>query len=560
MLQRVTWNPDYDAEKRRRLDLLLYLRALPEEKRRQCLNYYARGAEGCIAFIEDWCETFDPRNAGTSKPTRMPFKLFPKQEELVHFLWGCYQADANGLIEKSRDMGATWVCVCFSVWLFLFHDGATVGWGSRKAMLVDKIGDMSSIFEKIRFLLLCIPTFLYPSGFDPSSMMSEMKIREPGNNSITGEAGDDIGRGGRTRVYFKDESSHYVHPESIEAALGDTTRVQIDISSVNGLGNVFHRRREAGLEWSMGQPAVRGRTNVFVMDWSDHPLKTQEWYEQRRSQAIEDGLLHIFEQEVNRNYAASVAGVVVPTEWVQSAIDAHLRLGFEEHENDDNYAGLDVADEGADRNAMSRRKGVVLRYLEEWGARDTGVTARKAVDTVQGLGRVSVQYDCIGVGAGVKAEINRLKEDEDTAPKLKGIGFVPWNAGAGVLNPEARVEPGDSKTPLNKDFYKNLKAQGWWQLRRRFEKTHRAIRKLEGDKDQANFTWDQDELISIDSTLPLLRTLQKELSQPTMGKSTRMQLLINKQPEGTRSPNLADAVVMCYWPVGNDVYDSMDWV
>ena len=26
-------------------------------------------------------------------------------------------------------------------------------------------------------------------------------------------------------------------------------------------------------------------------------------------------------------------------------------------------------------------------------------------------------------------------------------------------------------TPLNKDFYTNLKAQGWWQLRRRFEKT-----------------------------------------------------------------------------------------
>jgi hypothetical protein len=26
--------------------------------------------------------------------------------------------------------------------------------------------------------------------------------------------------------------------------------------------------------------------------------------------------------------------------------------------------------------------------------------------------------------------------------------------------------------PLNKDFYTNLKAQAWWELRRRFEKTH----------------------------------------------------------------------------------------
>jgi phage terminase large subunit len=26
--------------------------------------------------------------------------------------------------------------------------------------------------------------------------------------------------------------------------------------------------------------------------------------------------------------------------------------------------------------------------------------------------------------------------------------------------------------PLNKDFYTNLKAQAWWELRRRFELTH----------------------------------------------------------------------------------------
>jgi phage terminase large subunit len=56
-------------------------------------------------------------------------------------------------------------------------------------------------------------------------------------------------------------------------------------------------------------------------------------------------------------------------------------------------------------------------------------------------------------------------------------------------------------------------------------------------------------------------TLQKELSQPTASKGTRMRLVIDKQPEGTRSPNLADAVVMAYWPVVNTLYDSsMEWV
>jgi phage terminase large subunit len=106
--------------------------------------------------------------------------------------------------------------------------------------------------------------------------------------------------------------------------------------------------------------------------------------------------------------------------------------------------------------------------------------------------------------------------------------------------------------PLARDFYANLKAQGWWQLRRRFEKTHRAV--TEG------IQFPPDELISIPSGLQLLRTLQKELSQPTMSRGARMRLVIDKQPEGTRSPNLADAVVMAYWPVGDGLYASMDWV
>jgi phage terminase large subunit len=46
-----------------------------------------------------------------------------------------------------------------------------------------------------------------------------------------------------------------------------------------------------------------------------------------------------------------------------------------------------------------------------------------------------------------------------------------------------------------------------------------------------------------------------------MGRNSRMQLIIDKQPEGTRSPNLADAVVMAYRPVDAHAYDStMSWV
>jgi hypothetical protein len=154
------------------------------------------------------------------------------------------------------------------------------------------------------------------------------------------------------------------------------------------------------------------------------------------------------------------------------------------------------------------------------------------------------------VGAGVKAESNRL-EDDKLMPDF--VDLFSWNAGAQVLSPDDRVIADEYESPLNKDFYTNLKAQAWWQLRLRFERTHRAV--TQGVK------FDQDELISLPSDLPQLRTIQKELSQPTMSKGTRMKLIIDKQPEGTMSPNLADAIVMAYWPVDVHAYDiSMSWV
>ena len=490
-----------------------------------------------IAFINHWCITYDPRNASSDVPAKMPFILFQRQADLIEFLQACIAGEESGLIEKCRDMGATWVCAAFSVWLWLFYPGAAVGWGSRKEQLVDRIGDADSIFEKMRLVVRGLPRHFWPAGFSPDDHMTYMRFVNPENGAtITGEAGDNIGRGGRKLIYFKDESAHYERPEKIEAALADNTRVQIDISSVNGLGNVFYRRREAGVEW-LGGAVARGRTNVFVMDWRDHPAKTEFWYETRRQKAKDDGLLHVFAQEVDRNYAAAVENVIIPSEWVKAAIDAHIHLGFDD--SGGWVAALDVADGGGDRNALAKRKGIILKSVEEWGERDTGMTARRAVDSCRDLGAINLQYDSIGVGAGVKAETNRLIE-EGLMPRE--IQLVPWNAGAEVLEPDGRVVDGDEQSPLNKDFYSNLKAQAWWRLRRRFERTYRA-------RTEVGFTWIADDLISLPSDLPLLRQVEKELSQPTAGQSARMKLMVNKQPEGTRSPNLADAIVMAFWPL-----------
>lgn len=544
ILDRANWPPDYVSVLAwRRLQLARFEQ---DPKLIESAKAYYRDGR-CVEFITHWCDTYDPRRAaalsGDDSPrmTHMPFVPFKRQVELVEFIFACLMGEAGGLVEKSRDMGATWICCAISVYLWLFWPGAAIGWGSRKQELVDELGNPDSIFEKIRMILRRLPPVLLPEGFGEKHMRT-MKIVNPVNGAIiSGEIGDNIGRGGRTLVYFKDESSHYDRAEKIEAALSDNTRVPIDISSVNGPGNVFHRKREAGKVWEPGATVTQEATNVFVMDWSDHPEKTPEWYETRRRKFVSEGMRHIFAQEVMRDYLAAVEGVIIDPEHVAAAIDAHLR--FPEMFEGARMASLDVADGGNDVNAWASRQGVVLDKLETWTERDVGATARRAIARCGDLGgKMEFYYDCIGLGAGIKAEANRLQQDDKKASFPKGLVVLPWNAADPALFPDKPVIPGSKKgeSPTNKEFFENVKAQGWWQLARRFERTWRAV--VNGE------VFDPDELISIDSKLPELRELQKELSQPTMTKSSRLRQMVEKQPEGTKSPNRGDAVMQLFWP------------
>lgn len=286
----------------------------------------------------------------------------------------------------------------------------------------------------------------------------------------------------------------------------------------------------------------KNRTQVLVLSWEDHPEKTIEWYKRERQQKLDDGLLHVFRQEVERDYAGAVEGVIIDPIWVNSAIDAHIHLKFDP--TGGRIAALDISDEGGDLNALAMRKGVLLESLDEWGDVDTGVTARRAIKfCIDLLGRdyetIDLMYDSVGMGASFKAEANRLRA-ENLLPKT--IRVVPWNAGASTLWPDKNVVEHDRKSPINKDFFHNLKAQAWWAVARMFEKTHRA-------RTEPKFTWEPDELISLSSKIPLLRKLQKELSQPTIIQSSTLKLMIDKKPEGARSPNMADAVIMCFFPI-----------
>ena len=257
-IEKFDWkSPNYDQVYAERSKMLANLRANPEILAK-LKEFYK---ENPVDFITDWGMTVDPRLAEIGMPTTVPFVLFQRQEEFIDFIVDRWKGREDGLVEKSRDMGVSWLCVSIAVWMWLFHTGTIVGVGSRKEEYVDKIGDPKSLFWKARQFINMLPLEFRPKGWDDQKHAPHMRILNPENgSSIIGEAGDNIGRGNRTSIYFKDEAAFFERPDAIDAALSQTSNCKIDVSTPNGAGNPFYRK------------AHGGKIKKFVFDWHAQPL------------------------------------------------------------------------------------------------------------------------------------------------------------------------------------------------------------------------------------------------------------------------------------------------
>jgi phage terminase large subunit len=439
----IDWRkPDYADVWSRRGTALQRLAAASDEDFAATMAYYStRPAE----WITDWGVTFDPRNVERGLPATAPFILFPKQVEAVEWLVARWRAREDGLVEKSRDMGVSWICVAVAVWMWTFHPGVVVGFGSRKEDYVDRIGDPSSLFWKIRSFISLLPPRMRPAGYDEKKHAPFMRVLNPENGSaIIGEAGANIGRGARTSVYFKDESAFYEQPEQIDAALSQTSNCKIDVSTPNGEGNPFWKKRHGG------------KLLVFVFDWRDDPRKGPEWYE--RQCATLDPV--VLAQEVDRDYSASIGNSFIPGDIVTLAMsrgpaDVPAMGGLR--------VGLDVARFGDDKCVLTFRRGKVVVRQTSWGKTDLMSTAGRAKQEInafrqaKGTHLEQIAVDTIGVGAGVAdalrawfgedvvADVNAsLRMDDGSHFNLRAFMWAQmkdWLATASIPNdPELRTD------------------------------------------------------------------------------------------------------------------------
>jgi len=351
-------HPDYAPIWQQRIEFLKRIREpgfdLPALK-----QYFA---ENPVAFINSFGCTFDPRNVEIGVEAVTPFILFPKQAEFIDWVAARWLGRENGLAEKSRDMGVSWLCVGFAVWMWLFKPGTVIGFGSRKTEYVDHIGDPKSLFWKIREFINLLPAEFRPAGWNANTDAPFMRIlnRENGS-SIIGEAGANIGRGNRTSIYFKDESAFYEQAEAIDAALSQTSNCRIDVSTPNGNGNPFYQKRHGG------------RIPVFTFHWRDDPRKDDDWYQKQKNDL--DPV--VVAQEIDIDYSASTSDSWIPGTLVESAqqltVDALEPIG-------PLVLGIDAAHFGNDESVLSPRRGRIAYDQVIYGQLDGPDLAARVID------------------------------------------------------------------------------------------------------------------------------------------------------------------------------------
>lgn len=509
-------NPDYGPIIVERFRRLQHIREnpdmLPDLKR-----YYR---DYPWQFLTDWGMTSDPRNVEIGLPVTVPFLLFPKQIELAKWLIERWRARESGAMAKSREVGATWVAGSLAATLCMMNDEMAVGVGSRKLELVDSLDDPKAIFPKIRqFITWCPPEFT-------GSWSTREKLIKFGNGStIAGEGGDDIGRGGRTGLYLVDEADFVAHQSSVDASLAATSNCRIFMSTHNGSDKPFYQKVTT---WDARR--------VFKFHWRDDPRKDDEWYQKQKAEL--DPI--ILAQEVDMDPHASTEGIIIPSSWVQMSIDAHLHLNI--IPSGQKTAAMDIADRGKDLNSLVADHGILINHLSEWSGKDGDIYASvvKAFGLCDELGIDDMLYDADGMGAGVRGDarmINeaRRKEGFETSSVPRLINVRGFHGSGAVEKPDTRIYPGANRT--NGDYYQNLKAQKWGNLRRLFRETFRA-------RTEPGYNYDPTQIISLCSKMPLLQKLTTELSQPTWEPNQIGKMVVNKQPDDSKSPNLADGVMM----------------
>ncbi|MGB3327644.1 MAG: hypothetical protein WBA46_01745 [Thermomicrobiales bacterium] len=266
---------------------------------------------------------FEPRWKGDTPPGWRPWIPFPFQVETLRWIMDLGTKTGprrHGVIEKARDMGASWMCCLVAVHFFLFADAGSVGFSSRSQDEVDVRGNPKSLFTKLRGLLTLdgngveakdrLPDWLFPAGWSNRTHDKAMLLTHPSKPvSISGATTTkNTARGDRTTWWFNDEAAfnpYYGVSRASQVSVADHI-ISVSSAGMDDGGSFKAEAEQAAL--AKTNPDLPG-SSYIRLDWFLNPLHDQQWYQDKKAEMNDD---YAFAREIEIDYMAGQGDWVYP--------------------------------------------------------------------------------------------------------------------------------------------------------------------------------------------------------------------------------------------------------
>ncbi len=195
--------------------------------------------------------------------TKVPFVTYPFQDHCLMEFCEAIDTGEDVVIEKSRDMGLSWMLLITFAWFWHFKPMQSFLLISSKKELVDEKGNPDTLFWKLRYWIRNMPVWMRPKVDDKLYHMLNMDTGSVINGTATTQ---DSGRGGRRTAMGFDEFATHERGEAVMAATGAVTDCRLFNSTPKGAGNAYY--------------TIAHDPNRFKIrcHWKEHPLKSAGMY------------------------------------------------------------------------------------------------------------------------------------------------------------------------------------------------------------------------------------------------------------------------------------------
>lgn len=227
--------------------------------------------ESCLFWINTFCWTYLQLHVNDGgkmaaviggRGAHIPFITWPVQDEVVIDLERCIRDGRDVAVDKSRDMGLSWLILTVFHWFWQFHKDVNFLEVSRKLDLVDS-GEPDSLFWKHDYLLKHQPPWLVPNPRAikrTTTPLPKLLNYEMGSSIVGQSTTGDVGHAGRRTAVLFDEAARIRELKTAWEGAASMTTCRIANSTPRG--PVFFSKL-------VRSPAV----HTIRVPWWDHPEK-----------------------------------------------------------------------------------------------------------------------------------------------------------------------------------------------------------------------------------------------------------------------------------------------